>query len=73
MNINVKDFMEDNAPKRNYEVGDTIYIPYRITEVNAKQAGDSILKQFHLEGPSIDPTCETYTEHRLREVFEAVC
>ena len=72
MNINVKDFMKEDARKRNYEVGDTIYVPYRITEINQKQTGETVLKQFHLEGPALNPFRETYTEYRLREIFEAI-
>ena len=72
MDINVKDLIKENVTKKNYEVGDTIYIPYRIVEVNSKQTGETVFKQFHLEGPALNPSKETYTEHRLKEVFEAI-
>ena len=79
MTINVMDYIE-NTPnqtisataERSFEVGETVLIPYTITEINAKKTGNTILKQIRLDGPAINPREETYTEHRLREVFEVV-
>ena len=81
MDINVKEIREATGEHnearsigrtRPFNVGDTIYIPFTITEINAKMTGDTVLKQIRIDGPAINPSQETYTEHRLREVFEAV-
>lgn len=76
MDINVKNIMgttnEKRPFKRPFEVGETIYIPYKITEINVKQTGNTVLKQFHLDGPALNPNHETYTEHRLKDIFEAL-
>ena len=68
--INVKDYIKDT--EKTLDVGETVFIPYKIVEINSKQTGSTVLKQFKLDGPAINPSRETYTEHRLREVFEVV-
>lgn len=70
--INVRDYISNRAEKRTLDVGSIVFVPYRIVEINAKQTGNTVLKQYKLDGPSISPSKETYTEHKLREVFEAV-
>ena len=80
MTINVMDHIENTTEnqtisataERSFEVGETVLIPYKITEINAKQTGSTVLKQIRLDGPAINPSQETYTEHRLREVFDVV-
>lgn len=72
MSINVRDYVSDSAERRTLEVGSVVFVPYRIVEVNSRQTGNKVLKKFRLEGPDINPSRETYTEHRLMEVFEVV-